>query len=86
MTKIPSNKPVYDLEERTFSRRVGIKILGFSSIYCPGQLQKYWKNQNSLDHWYLEFEILVCLWHGVWNLILEIWNLFGIWCLEFEIS
>jgi hypothetical protein len=21
----------------------------------------------------------------VWNLVLEIWNLFGIWCLEFVI-
>ncbi len=25
MTKIPNNKPIYDLEERTFSRRVGTK-------------------------------------------------------------
>jgi hypothetical protein len=27
MTKIPNNKPVYDLEERTFSRRVGTKAV-----------------------------------------------------------
>jgi hypothetical protein len=33
----------------------------------------------------LEFEILACLWHGVWNLVLEICDLFGIWCLEFVI-
>ncbi len=27
MIKIPNNKPVYDLEERTFSRRVGTKAV-----------------------------------------------------------
>jgi len=47
MTKIPNNKPVYDIEERTFSRRVGTKAVRlFVKI-----------NHNSLGHWYLEFEI-----------------------------
>ncbi len=29
MTKISNNKPVYDLAERTFSRRVGTKAVRF---------------------------------------------------------
>jgi len=31
------------------------------------------------------FGILACLWYGVLNLMLEIWNLFVIWYLEFVI-
>ena len=30
MPEIQNPKPGYDLEERTFSRRVGIKLFGFS--------------------------------------------------------
>ncbi|MEA1948849.1 MAG: hypothetical protein U9N83_16290 [Thermodesulfobacteriota bacterium] len=44
------------------------------------------KNRNSEGHWYFEFGILARLWHGVLNFMLEIWDLFVIWYLEFGIS
>jgi hypothetical protein len=42
MTEIKSSKP-YDLEERQ------------TNLYK--YFHQYWKNRDSLDQWYLEFEI-----------------------------
>ena len=54
MTTITNNKQGYYLDEGTFQNEL--------KAICSS----YWKNQHSLGHWYLEFEI--CLGFVIWDL------------------